>query len=1388
MWNQLKKTFRSSSYDEDVGHTPGLSLISKKIKQKNVLFFFSMLFLFLSFFAFPAHASADTHYFNGAVDGNWGELGNWWMDPAYTIPAIDFPEVGDSVTIDGVVISNSFGAIFVDSLSVINNGSISGVGPINLTYNANFEDNAVLGSSLELHAENGDVTFNSNSTAGASSIYATRVMFNGTSKNTGASFVVSEASNGGITFNGDAYNQGTIAAGSFVVFTQNSYNDTDGEINATTTFSNSSRNLGLVTGVTKFKDSSYNSGAINSVSMAIFLGSTYSTGTITNDACFHSSIINNDINNGSVGGAKTVCAGGIMYFHDPSDNGDWGDLGNWWDDSFFTVPSIMLPTSDTDVHVLDDGISLNSSGQEITVETLSVYGNSVIGIPLSTINGAILNNNSSINDVDIGGNVRLNDSSSVYYGAVSGDVTLNTIAYDQVGSTVPAEGTFTLSTGAIWSTDISGTVYGSEGLPITQYVFNGPTEPDIDINGSAIFNGNPLRNNHNISGDAVFNNGSSNQGTVGGNVTFNDFSFNTGTVSGDATFNTEYYKNASSTPTGGVLEINGDKVWSGSITGTIYGSDNLQVTSFVFSESAVNQGTIVASTITFNDSSYNGTGSITGNVTFSGHSYNQGTISGDILFDTDYYDYTGGTYPRDGVLTISGDRNFEGTYNGDIYVPNTGGMGMSSMVTQYVFRDSAMNSSQLSGNAKFLDLSVNQSAVNGDACFAPTATNNGTVTGASTECPTALYFHDVGNNGLWNDTQNWFTDSAYTIPAGIAPTAEYDVYVLSGEVIQLNGGLQAYAKSLNVTDATVGGFSVILTNPAQFKGSSHNGLLITGDACFAPTATNGGTVSGATSVCGIYFNNSSGLNENDWSQLGNWWLNSAHTIPATELPSSGDDVIITTTISSNSGGAITVRSATVTGSASLGIIITVTQGAIFNGSSSLGGGTVVGTTTFNTNFYDSVNSTVPASGTFTIYNQTWPGSVVGPVIGSDNDPITKYVFRGSASNSNTVYINSEFYDTSFNAGTIQGDACFAPTASNQGLVTGTESVCYVPDTTAPTITLVATSTAPTTATISWTTNESATSSVEYGTTLSYGSTANSTATSTHTVTITELTENTLYHYRINAVDASSNATSTADATFTTTIAPDITPPAISNITTSGITETTTTIAWSTNESATSSVEYGLTSSYGNMSSIGSLNTNHSISLSSLTQSTVYHYRVISTDPSGNTATSTDRTFTTLATTVTPTPTSGGSSGSSGGSSGSSGTSGGVYIIYGNGQTNASSTSSSSPWVIGNNASSTSTAGNGLGDGQGSLPQNNLYIFTINRSLWMTGADVKKIQRYLNTHGFPVANYGVGSLGKETTKFGLATRQAVIRYQKAHKITPTIGYFGPKTRAAFNAGL
>ena len=93
-----------------------------------------------------------------------------------------------------------------------------------------------------------------------------------------------------------------------------------------------------------------------------------------------------------------------------------------------------------------------------------------------------------------------------------------------------------------------------------------------------------------------------------------------------------------------------------------------------------------------------------------------------------------------------------------------------------------------------------------------------------------------------------------------------------------------------------------------------------------------------------------------------------------------------------------------------------------------------------------------------------------------------------------------------------------------------------------------------------------------------------------------------------------------------TPAPDTTAPVISSVTATGITDTSATITWTTDESADSRVDYGLGTSYGSVGSDGSLVTTHSVTLTGLNPTAAYHYKVTSSDGSGNSASSADLTF------------------------------------------------------------------------------------------------------------------------------------------------------------------
>jgi Concanavalin A-like lectin/glucanases superfamily/Purple acid Phosphatase, N-terminal domain len=92
---------------------------------------------------------------------------------------------------------------------------------------------------------------------------------------------------------------------------------------------------------------------------------------------------------------------------------------------------------------------------------------------------------------------------------------------------------------------------------------------------------------------------------------------------------------------------------------------------------------------------------------------------------------------------------------------------------------------------------------------------------------------------------------------------------------------------------------------------------------------------------------------------------------------------------------------------------------------------------------------------------------------------------------------------------------------------------------------------------------------------------------------------------------------------------DTKPPSISDVAATDVGNSAVTIRWSTDEPASSQLEYGLSASYGfTTTDDPSLVTSHTVLLSNLAAGTTYHYRVKSKDSSGNLAVSPDSIFTT----------------------------------------------------------------------------------------------------------------------------------------------------------------
>jgi hypothetical protein len=79
-----------------------------------------------------------------------------------------------------------------------------------------------------------------------------------------------------------------------------------------------------------------------------------------------------------------------------------------------------------------------------------------------------------------------------------------------------------------------------------------------------------------------------------------------------------------------------------------------------------------------------------------------------------------------------------------------------------------------------------------------------------------------------------------------------------------------------------------------------------------------------------------------------------------------------------------------------------------------------------------------------------------------------------------------------------------------------------------------------------------------------------------------------------------------------------------------------------------------------------------------------------------------------------------------------------------------------------------------------------HTFTQSLKVGASGGEVMWVQQFLNGHNAMVNATGAGSPGNETSKFGPATKKAVMKWQAANGVSPASGYWGPLTRAAANA--
>ncbi len=216
--------------------------------------------------------------------------------------------------------------------------------------------------------------------------------------------------------------------------------------------------------------------------------------------------------------------------------------------------------------------------------------------------------------------------------------------------------------------------------------------------------------------------------------------------------------------------------------------------------------------------------------------------------------------------------------------------------------------------------------------------------------------------------------------------------------------------------------------------------------------------------------------------------------------------------------------------------------------------------------------------------------------------------------------------------------------SSKGTTQGLFAVYSPPD--APTVTTgAATSATSTSATLNGTVNPNGASTTvvfKYGTNTSYGSTVTATqspligVTAQHvSASLAELTPETTYHFRVKATNSVGTIYGD-DQTFTTSSLPPTVPSVTTGLATS-VTAISATLNGTVNPNGITTAyyfQYGTTTSYGSTTTstsagAGTSNVSANASLTALSPSTIYHYRLVATNSAG-TADGSDQTLTTVA--------------------------------------------------------------------------------------------------------------------------------------------------------------
>ena len=798
-------------------------------------------------------------------------------------------------------------------------------------------------------------------------------------------------------------------------FNDGAYNDIG--LTGNPTYNGGSYNNANVTGNPTYNTGSYNFAGVTG--NPTFNGSSYNDSTVTGDATFNDTSVNYNTvsNNATFNGDLNETAG--------SGSRNEGAVTN---DATFNESSY------------------NNTGG--TVGNLATFNNRTYNS--GTVYSAIFNNTSY--------------NSYAGSGVVTTDATFNDSSYN--GGTVSGNAIWSAATFTNFSLGtVSGTITFSNASPV---VFT------TDMGNAWIYDSS-LWNFTAVGPTWTFDDVSTtNSGTLNGDATFNDVSNNTGTVSGNATFDDNAYNN------GGTITGNATfYLASSNQTGTVSGSAT-------FNDSSHNDST-VSTNATFNDSSWNSytTGVVSIDATFNGTSYNAGTVAYNATFNgsssnqgvvgslTTFNDNSGCTYAAvfNGHITVNYPVPVPLNTNGSFGTMNSLGVGVGITYTGYSTPYLSWNAATNAPVDTWTHIALVR--INGICrLYADGVTvlnfSNNVDLGASHIVTIGAGAHNHG------ETFPGYIDEVRISSSGIyngdfsPPTSPLtdDSSLL---LLHFDG---------NMTDSsshslTVGGTATTTAVESKFGGSSintsssyaeigSNALFGFGTGDFTiemwiyPTSVSavGGLINIGTYDNGIlirhgsnsdtlymsgsrtlYYNNGSTAN-NEWNDQKNWFFDTNYSYLPSFIPTSADNVITSTSISTNGAGEPTVKNFSALTCETLGINLTVTEMATFTCASSnvaiQVSTTLTGNATFNGASYHL--GTVTGSGIFN--DTTHNDSTVG--YGVFNDTSSNGLNGGLGGNSiGYVTNNAVFNDSSTNGGgqngskgIVSGNAIFNDSSVN----------------------------------------------------------------------------------------------------------------------------------------------------------------------------------------------------------------------------------------------------------------------------------------------------------------------------------------------------------------------